>query len=376
MNGPMKTDTQDPITPYKARKRSVPQINVGSADEWTENSSDWDAPLAPALKSEPTQQSLAMQAEDLHLRYGPTQILSGISFTLHHGDTLGLLGLNGAGKSTLLKALSGAMAPERGSVHIGNNELYQNPLAARMDIGYAPDKPAIYPEFRVIEFLKFIATMRRIPKTKINSAIDNVVERCNLGEVRQRVIGNLSSGYQQRVNLAQAMIHSPRVLILDEPANGLDPVQLIEMRYLISTLSPDQATIFSSHSLSEVSAVCNRVLLVHSGHSILDSSIDLLSNSSNATFDLKLAGSNEIDVAALPGLLAACRIKSNHWMVTGSCMTAAHLNTLLVSRGQKILSMTKTDNYLDSLFRQLGATEQAKPGPSSDFTADSNGIDQ
>ncbi len=370
----MKTDAQELTTPKITRKSYQSGKAGNNAVAWTESSSDWNTP-ARAEQKQQSPAPIAMHAEDLSLRYGPNQILAGITFTLYCGDTLGLLGLNGAGKSTLLKALSGAMAPDGGTVQIGDNELYQNPLAARMDIGYAPDKPAIYPEFRVIEFLKFIATMRRIPKSQIKGAIEKVIERCNLGDVRQRVIGNLSSGYQQRVNLAQAIIHTPRVLILDEPATGLDPVQLIEMRDLVSTLSPDQATIFSSHSLSEVNAVCNRVLLVHSGHSILDSSIDLLSNSNNSTFDLKLEGCNDSEIAALPGLVAACRIKSNHWMVTGTSMTAAHLKAMLASRGQKIVTMTKTENYLDTLFRQLGSTEKPAQEQSGESHHDvSNGV--
>jgi len=222
--------------------------------------------------------------------YGAKQILSEISFDIHEGDIVGLLGLNGAGKSTLLKVLSGAMAPNHGTVQIGDHELFTDTTASRMHIGYAPDKPAIYPEFSVTEFLHFIARMRRIEKHRIKACINKVIERCALGDAQKRIIGNLSTGYQQRVNIAQALIHTPKILILDEPANGLDPVQLIDLRTLITTLAEDQATVFSSHLLPEVSSVCNRVILINNGEQILNAPMESLTNKSNSSFEIRLNG--------------------------------------------------------------------------------------
>jgi len=270
---------------------------------WSESSSDWNTP--PVEASRPSASPVALIASDLKVAYGSKIALSDISFTLYRGDTLGLLGLNGAGKSTLLKVLSGALAPHQGTVHIGENELYENQIAARMDIGYAPDRPAIYPEFRVKEFLNFIARMRRIPKSKQAPSVDLAIDKCALGEVNNRIIGNLSSGYQQRVNLAQALIHEPNILVLDEPANGLDPVQLMEMRELITTLTEEQATIFSSHLLPEVNTVCNRVLLIHTGEQILDLSLEKLSHKDNRTFELTIEADSAIDLSTLPGVTDA-----------------------------------------------------------------------
>jgi len=327
---------------------------------WTESSSDWVVPPDNADVTTPSPVPIALQARNLALRYGPTQALNEVSFTLRQGDTLGLLGLNGAGKSTLLKVLAGALAPDNGTVHVGENELFERTVAGRMDIGYAPDKPAVYPEFRVTEYLRFIARMRRIHRRNINTSVDHVIERCALGGVRQRIIGNLSTGFQQRINIAQALLHTPDVLILDEPTNGLDPVQIVEMRELVTSLAPEQATIFSSHQLPEVNAICNRVILIHNGLQIMDAPLDKLSNSENNTFEVWL-DDNDIDLQELPGVNGASRIMQDHWLVTGKSLTSEHLTAMLASRGQRVAKVSPAENYLESLFRQLAATDQTNP---------------
>lgn len=329
---------------------------------WTESSSDWLVPTDNAAVTSPAPSHVALQASNLAFSYGSMQALSDVTFTLLQGDTLGLLGLNGAGKSTLLKILAGALAPDQGTVHVGDNELFESTIAGRMDIGYAPDKPAVYPEFRVTEFLRFIARMRRIPRQQINVSVDRVIERCGLGGVRKRIIGNLSTGFQQRINIAQALIHSPGVLILDEPTNGLDPVQLLEMRALVTSLAPEQATIFSSHQLSEVNSICNRVVLIHNGSQIMDASLDTLTNNENTTFEIWLEGNeNTINLTELPGVSCANQITHDHWLLTGKSLTTEHLTTMLASRGMRVVNATQTENYLESLFRQLALTDQTNP---------------
>jgi len=343
--------------PETQHRKIQPQV-----EGWTESSSDWDVPPHNFDVTTPSPTPIVLQAQDVSVRYGALQALNQISFTLYQGDTLGLLGLNGAGKSTLLKVLAGALAPDTGTVHIGQHELFERTIAARMDIGYAPDIPAVYPEFRVTEFLRFIARMRRIPRGKIKSCINNVIERCALGDVQKRIIGNLSSGYQQRINIAQALIHTPQILILDEPTNGLDPVQLMEMRELIVSLAPEQATIFSSHLLSEVDAICNRVILVSKGTQILDTSHSSLVDAETTAFEVQLEKNNNFSLKDLPGIVEANKISSgfssnsgstDHWLVTGKSITTEYLKTTLNTRGQQIVKITKIDNYLESLFRQL-----------------------
>lgn len=317
---------------------------------WSESSSDWNAPPIETGPT-PAPTPAALIANNLRVYYGANPTLKDVSFTLYQGDTLGLLGLNGAGKSTLLKVLSGALAPHAGTVHIGEHELYENQIETRKQIGYAPDKPPVYPEFRVSEFLGFIARMRRIPKPRCKHAVNDAIERCALGEVKHRIIGNLSSGYQQRVNLAQALIHQPRILVLDEPANGLDPVQLMEMRELITTLTSEQATIFSSHLLPEVNAICNRVMLIHTGQQILDSPLKQLCHKDNNSFELHVEGDAQLD--DLPGISNACKLADKHWIVTGKLMTEAHLKTMLESRAIKLISLRAVNDYLEGLFQKL-----------------------
>ena len=349
-----KNNKNNPLSPHPGAPQTEKRNQVAG---WSESSSDWDVP--PVEATAPSASPIALIAHDLKVCHGSKVTLTDISFTLYRGDTLGLLGLNGAGKSTLLKVLSGSLAPDLGTVHVGENELYEAQIAARMDIGYAPDKPAVYPEFRVTEFLSFIARMRRIPRSLCASSVDQAIEKCALGDVRNRIIGNLSSGYQQRVNLAQALIHNPRILVLDEPANGLDPVQLMEMRELITTLTEDQATIFSSHLLPEVNAICNRVLLIHNGLQILDSPLKQLSHQDNKTFELTIEADSSINLSVLPGVTDACCIAANQWIVTGKSMTDKHLQTMLTSRDIRIISLNAIDDYLESLFRRLALSDRS-----------------
>lgn len=347
-------------------------------DRWTESSSDWIAPPANRPAAFHLPRTAALIAQDLSVSYGKQHVLNRISFTLYQGDTLGLLGLNGAGKSTLLKVLSGAMAPNQGTVQIGDHELYENIITPRMNIGYAPDKPAVYPEFRVTEFLHFIARMRRLDRRTIKKSVDIVIDRCALGEVRNRIIGNLSTGYQQRVNIAQALVHSPKILILDEPTNGLDPVQLMEIRELVSTLAPDQAILFSSHLLSEVNSTCNRVMLIDGGRQILDSPLKVLANKKNNSFEVRLANQGEFNLNDLPGIAHACRTKTGHWLVTGDSLTPEHLKAMLSSRGQQATQINTEENFLESIFKQLAAPTRAGD-PMTDNsvsnTTDTNGPD-
>jgi len=327
---------------------------------WTESSADWNPPPTAATQTERTN-PIALHAESIHHQFGSHQVLSDLCITLYCGDTLGLLGLNGAGKTTLLTILAGVIAPDQGTVHVGEHELYRDSIAARMQIGYAPDTPAVYPEYRVIEFLRFIAEARRIPRAQIKASIDNVLQRCRLGEVRQRVIGNLSSGYQQRVNLAQALIHHPKVLILDEPTNGLDPQQMLQMRELVGELESDQATIFSSHQLTEIQSVCNRVLVIERGKRLLDAYLTHLSGSS-----LLVKLETPFDLNNLPGISTACELDNHQWIVTGQALNANLIKTMLESRGVTAHQIEPAHNFLESLIQRMTPNSQQTNGCNND----------
>ncbi len=214
------------------------------------------------MSSDPTP---LLQASALTRMVDTTAVVDNVSLSLQRGDILGLLGLNGAGKSTTLKMLAGVLTPDAGQISIAGHSLLDDPMAAKQQIGFLPDQPPVYPDMSVAGFLKLSAQLRRVPSNNIEKQLHTIVERCELGSVTKKRIGNLSKGYQQRVGLAQALIHKPAVALLDEPSNGLDPQQMQSMRTLITEVAENSCVIFSTHLLSEVTAICNRIAVMHEG---------------------------------------------------------------------------------------------------------------
>jgi len=226
----------------------------------------------PALSSCPMEALLEVRGLTRH--YGRQQALCGLDFTLSAGEVLGLLGPNGAGKSTCLRILAGLLAPSTGRVVIGGADMALAPLRAKRRLGYLPEQPPLYPEMRVEEFLRHCARLRRIPPGAISRAVARSMRLCDLTAVRQRLLGKLSKGYRQRAGIAAALIHEPELVILDEPTDGLDPVQIREMRALIAELGERCTVIVSSHALAEVQASCRRVIVLHEGRMLHDGPLD------------------------------------------------------------------------------------------------------
>lgn len=196
--------------------------------------------------------------------YGNIVAVSDSSFTIHCGEAVGLLGLNGAGKTTMLSMLASILSPSSGTISLCGHRLPAERKAAQRLIGFMPDTPPLYPDMRVEEYLMHIGRLRGLQKKELSFALDSVLERCNLTTVRRALCGTVSRGYAQRVSLAQALIHDPAILLLDEPTSGLDPEQTRELRALLALIAGQKALLFSSHILSEVEAVCSRVLIMHS----------------------------------------------------------------------------------------------------------------
>lgn len=206
-----------------------------------------------------------IQTRNLYRYYGDTLAVEDISLQLLQGDILGLLGPNGAGKSTTMQMLSGVLAPSAGSITINQVDLLDQPRDAKKQIGYLPEQPPLYPELSVDEYLLYCARIRRMPKADIAGALQRAKLRCGLRDSGGRLIGNLSKGFQQRVGIAQAIIHNPAVVILDEPTVGLDPIQIREIRQLIAELGQHHGVILSTHILPEVQAICNKVNIINAG---------------------------------------------------------------------------------------------------------------
>jgi len=208
---------------------------------------------------------ILLQAASLMRHISPTARVADVSLSLRQGDVLGLLGLNGAGKSTTLKMLAGLLVPDAGHIEIAGYSLADEPLKARAQLGYLPDTPPLYLDMRVDAYLTLAAQLRKIPKREVKLAVNSVIERCDLGNVSKQRIASLSKGFRQRVGLAQAIVHSPSLILLDEPSNGLDPHQMQSMRQLIQNLGESAAVIFSTHLLPEAVAVCNHIAVMHNG---------------------------------------------------------------------------------------------------------------
>lgn len=208
--------------------------------------------------------------------YGPRTAVNDLSFTVNSGEVVGFLGPNGAGKSTTMKILTGFMPASAGTVKVNGFDVFESPLEVKRSVGYLPENPPVYLEMVVEEYLKFAARIHDVPKAKLKSAVDSALQRTGLTQVKNRIIGNLSKGFRQRVGLAQALVHDPKVLILDEPTVGLDPVQIIEIRELIKSLAGHHTVILSSHILPEVTATCQRIIVINKGRIVAQDTIERL----------------------------------------------------------------------------------------------------
>ena len=217
---------------------------------------------------------ILLRVEGLSRFYSAHQAVKNISFSVRQGEVLGFLGPNGAGKTTTMQMLTGNLAPSQGRITIAGHDLLDDPRAAKSAIGYLPELPPLYRDLSVDEYLDYCAALHRLARPKRRAAREAAKQKCGLLEVGRRLIGNLSKGYQQRVGIAQAIIHLPPVIILDEPTAGLDPIQIREIRNVIRELGKEHSVILSTHILPEVQSVCNHVQIIHKGVLVLNDSIE------------------------------------------------------------------------------------------------------
>ena len=313
-----------------------------------------------------------IQVENLVKRYGGHVAVDGMSFTVEEGKIYGFLGPNGAGKTTTMNVMTGYIAADGGTVTIDGHDILKEPLAAKACIGYLPEIPPLYPDMTVQEFLLFVAELKKVPKTERKKQVAALEERLSLSEMSKRLIKNLSKGYRQRVGLAQALVGNPKVLILDEPMVGLDPKQIIEMRDLIKGLAGEHTVILSSHILSEISAVCDHIMIISKGKLAASGSPDELQK--------KMQGSAELLVTVIGGQEQACSVLEGleeisefsfedggeegsiliHITAKDDADIRRPLSVALSGAGMPVLSMNHSEKTLEDIFIELTEGAEAE----------------
>jgi len=297
-----------------------------------------------------------IQASALNRYYGKYHAVNDFNLTLYKGEVLGLLGPNGAGKSTTMQMLTGNISPSSGTIIINGVDLLDNPKQAKKSIGYLPEQPPVYRDMTSNEFLKYCAALHDIPKAKRQSAMDLAIERCGLGNVSNKLIANLSKGYQQRVGIAQAILHRPDVVILDEPTVGLDPIQITEIRELIRELGKDHSVILSTHILPEVQAVCDRVQIIKEGQTVFSDTFGQLEQRQSAPV-LMVGFDSAIDEAELSKLAGVNKVEAlgdqRYRLVYKNSPSASDVFQLAVTKGWKLNELSEKAESLEQIFMNL-----------------------
>lgn len=303
-------------------------------------------------------------------RYGSMTAVRDISFDVAAGEIVGFLGPNGAGKTTTMRILTGFLPPTEGTAEVAGYSVLEQPIEVKQRIGYLPEIPPVYTEMEVDSYLEFVARLKGIPNNKVAAAVDAAMEKTSTGHQRHKLIGKLSKGYKQRIGLAQALIHNPEVLILDEPTAGLDPAQIREVRELVKSLAGDHTIILSSHILSEVSDTCGRVIIISEGSIVATDTPD------NLTARLQGSGAAELEIdgpapeierrlASVEGVVSVTRGRDvagrSTWMVqTGEATDPRNrLAQAVVEAGWGLFGMKQAGMSLEDIFLKLTAAEKA-----------------
>ncbi|HBX52745.1 MAG: gliding motility-associated ABC transporter ATP-binding subunit GldA [Bacteroidetes bacterium RIFOXYA12_FULL_35_11] len=301
--------------------------------------------------------------ENLTKTYGPQRAVDNISFQVKTGEVLGFLGPNGAGKTTTMKAITCFLSPTDGDIKVGGNSVLSNPDKVKKLIGYLPEMNPLYVEMPVIDYLKFVAELQGIHKNKIRERIKEMVTICGLEGEKHKKISELSKGYRQRVGLAQALIHDPEVLVLDEPTAGLDPNQIAEIRALIRSIGRSKTVVLSSHILAEVEATCDRILIINKGKIVADGTADDLRKRAHNREVLRISIEGADSNTAFQALRAVDTIDLIDPLPMKECSFEIHskndatsrkaIFSLCVEKGWFLTEMTPIETKLEDIFREL-----------------------
>ncbi len=305
-----------------------------------------------------------IEVKKLYKNYGNVKAVQGIDFSIKDGEIVGFLGSNGAGKSTTLKILSGYLSPSNGQISINNLDIIKDSHEIKKIIGYLPESNPLYNDMMVYDLLEFTAKIRKISHNEFKDALDKVVTQCGLNGILHKNVGACSKGYKQRVGLACAMIHNPKILILDEPVTGLDPNQIVEIRELIKNLGKEKLVIMSSHILQEIEATVNRIIIIDQGKIIADGSTKKIinSNKGNIQLQLEIIGAKKEELKNLENEISNIKVSKILKSKSGYIVNIEYakkndpreqLFKLIVKSKWILLEMIPKSENLEDIFRKL-----------------------
>lgn len=310
----------------------------------------------------------AIQVHDLHKSYGNHVALRGIHFKINHGEVVGFLGPNGAGKTTAMRILTGYLSPSAGHTKVEGHDVLEDPIAAQSCIGYLPENAPIYRDMMVHAFLDYVARVRGLGRAERARGIDRVAHQCGIADRLGQRVGELSKGYRQRVGLAQALIHAPSILILDEPTTGLDPNQIVEIRNLIRDIGREKTVLLSTHILSEVQATCDRVIIINQGNIVADGPVDDVTTQEQGGILVQVtlapgsvapsAARLQTEIRRLRGVQRVVSVEAadpNHhaFEVLAISDVRKDLFRLAVDNGVVLLDLSRAQSNLEEVFRRL-----------------------
>ncbi|WP_263835482.1 ATP-binding cassette domain-containing protein [Salinibacter sp.] len=315
---------------------------------------------------------MGITASNLSKVYGTQKAVDDVSFDMSTGEVLGFLGPNGAGKTTTMRILTCYLDPTAGTATLDGYDIHEHPEEVRRRIGYLPEDTPLYTDMPVIDYLRHAAELQSVPQAKVTSRIQKMMDVCGLGRERHKRIGELSKGFQQRIGLAQALLHDPPVLILDEPTTGLDPNQIVEIRELIKEIGMEKTVMLSSHILKEVEMTCDRILIIDQGRVVADGPTEKLRKQFMGGTRLRVSvdAPGDADVGRafreMEGVASVHRTNGSYELATaGDAEPAADVFRLCANRGWTLTELTPIESSLEDLFRDLTKTPDAPAGIAS-----------